>query len=227
MSTDCTVSSLLRIKLRLVTSIQKKGGIAGNEIMGDLKSAICQELFQDPRSLHTFCRECIQRSALNKENHSLECPVCCAKHDSNYKRQGGGGYCLHVTQYALQELPLKRLQQQREDNGGHQVVECKSCGEQAGPVVAWCGDCDAMICQQCLSQHEKMSILRGHVIKSIKKFGRSASESIAETNAPINVTPHPPPPPQYGTGVGVVRDYTTKFCPRVGHLTNSGYAWIS
>ena len=87
-----------------------------------------------------------------------------------------------MNQYALQELPLKRLQQQREDNGGHQVVECKSCGEQAGPVVAWCEECDAMICQQCSSQHEKMSILRGHVIKSIKKFRRSASESIAEIN---------------------------------------------
>ena len=70
--------------------------------------------------------------------------------------------------YALQELPLKRLQQQREDNGGsHQLVECKSCGEQAGPAVAWCEDCDGVICRPCLGQHEKLVSLRDHhVVKN-------------------------------------------------------------
>ena len=135
--------------------------------MDDLKCGICLELFLDPRSLpclHTFCRECIQRS-LNEENHSLKCPVCRAEHELSVE----GAELLPVNQYALQELPLKRLQQQREDNGGpNQLVECKSCGEQA-VMVAWCYDCDAMICQQCSSQHEKMSVLRGHrVIKSVE-----------------------------------------------------------
>ena len=62
----------------------------------------------------------------------------------------------------LQELPLKRLQQQREDNGGpNQLVECKSCGEQA-VMVAWCYDCDAMICQLCVTLHKKIAIFREH-----------------------------------------------------------------
>ena len=130
----------------------------------ELKCGICLELFQDPRSLpclHTFCRECIQRS-LNETDHSLKCPLCRSK----YELSDEGAGLLPVNQYALQELPLKRLQQQqREDNGGQQA-ECKSCGEQA-PVVAWCVDCDAMICQQCLSQHQKMASLRKHrVFKS-------------------------------------------------------------
>ena len=89
--------------------------------------------------------------------------MCRAKHELS--NEGAG--LLPVNQYTLQELPLKRLQQQqREDNDGQQKAECKSCGEQS-PVVAWCEDCDAMICQQCSSQHEKMSILRGHhVVKN-------------------------------------------------------------
>ena len=132
--------------------------------MDDLKCGICLELFQDPRSLpclHTFCRECIQRS-LNEENHSLKCPVCRAKHELS---EGAG--LLPVNQYALQELPLKRLQQQREENGGHQLVECKSCGEQTGPVVAWCEDCDGVICRPCVGQHEKLVGLRDHhVVKN-------------------------------------------------------------
>ena len=133
----------------------------------ELKCGICLELFQDPRSLpclHTFCRECIQRS-LNETDHSLKCPVCRAKHELSDE----GAVLLSVNQYALQELPLKRLQQQQEREYEYrEEAECKSCEKQA-PMVAWCEDCDAMICQKCLSQHEKMSILRGHcVLKNIE-----------------------------------------------------------
>ena len=111
--------------------------------MDELECGICLELFQDPRSLpclHTFCRECIQRS-LNETDHSLKCPVCRAKHELS--DEGAG--LLPVNQYAIQELPLKRLQQQqREDNGGQQD-ECTSCRKTVTPVVAWCEDCDGMI----------------------------------------------------------------------------------
>ena len=137
----------------------------------ELKCGICLELFQDPRSLpclHTFCLECIQRS-LN-ENHSLKCPVCRAKHELS--DEGAG--LLPVDHYALQELPFKRLHQQREDNGGQQ--DCKSCGEQA-PVVAWCNNCDAMICQPCLALHEKIVKWRGHHV--VKKTDESRKESTA------------------------------------------------
>ena len=146
------------------------------ELHDDFKCGICLELFQDPRSLpclHTFCRECIQRS-LNEENHSLKCPVCRAKHELG-KRAG----LLPVNQYALQQLPLKRLQQEREDNGGpHQLVECKSCGEQAGPVVAWCEDCDGVICQQCFDQHKKMASLReNHIVGKIEEISTNKTKS--------------------------------------------------
>ena len=138
--------------------------------MGDLKCGICLELFQDPRSLpclHTFCRECIQRS-LNEENHSLKCPVCRAKHELS-----DGAGLLPVNQYALQELPLKRLQQQRENNGGpHQLVECKSCGEQV-VMVAWCYECDAMICQSCVASHKKLAIFREHRVAKIPAEGET------------------------------------------------------
>ena len=129
----------------------------------ELKCAICLELFQDPRSLpclHTFCRECIQRS-LN-ENHSLKCPVCRAKHELS--EEGAGrfeGRLLPVNEYALQELPLKRLQRQRETDSVER--QCKSCEEQA-PLVAWCKDCGAMICQQCVGLHKKIVSLREHCV---------------------------------------------------------------
>ena len=89
-----------------------------------------------------------------------------------------GAGLLPVNQYALQELPLKRLQQQREDNCGQQ--ERKSCGEQA-PVVAWCEDCDAMICQQCAALHEKLaSLRRHHVVEKPKENGTDETTTSLE-----------------------------------------------
>ena len=148
--------------------------------MDELECGICLELFQDPRNLpclHTFCRECIQRS-LNETDHSLKCPVCRAKHELS--DEGAG--LLPVNQYALQELPLKRLQQQqREDNGGHQD-ECTSCRKTVTPVVAWCEDCDGMICQLCLSQHKNLTGLQGHVVRAVKKFKECENDSSTSTN---------------------------------------------
>ena len=83
-----------------------------------------------------------------------------------------------MNQYALQELPLKRLQHQREDYGGpHQLVECKSCGEQA-VMVAWCYECDAMICQPCVTLHMKIAGLREHyVVGKLKESSTNKARS--------------------------------------------------
>ena len=136
----------------------------------ELKCGICLELFQDPRSLpclHTFCRECIQRS-LN-ENHSLKCPVCRA---SKHVLSEEGAGLLPVNEYVLQELPLRRLQHQREIDSGEQL--CKSCDKQA-LLVAWCKDCDAMICQPCLVLHKSIAGLRGHYLVQKREIKQASS----------------------------------------------------
>ena len=121
----------------------------------ETKCGICLELFQDPRSLpclHTFCRECIQRTM--NDNHSLKCPVCRAKIELGAE----GAELLPVDQYAFQELPLKKLQEP--------VGVDKKCGFccEAEPPVAWCNDCGVLVCSQCLALHKKMAPLKKHHI---------------------------------------------------------------
>ena len=121
----------------------------------ELKCGICLELFQDPRSLpclHTFCRECIQRTM--DDHRSLKCPVCRGKIELGEE----GADLLPVDQYAFQELPLKMLQ---EPVGVDK--KCGFCGEAEFPV-AWCNDCGVLICSQCLAFHKKMAYLKSHHI---------------------------------------------------------------
>ena len=125
----------------------------------ELKCGICLELFQDPRSLpclHTFCRECIQRTM--GDNRSLKCPVCRAKIQLGEE----GAELLPVDQYVFKELPLKKLQLQQEPAVGVDK-KCGFCGEAESPV-AWCSDCGVLICSQCLAFHKKMAYLKGHHI---------------------------------------------------------------
>ena len=131
----------------------------------DLRCGICLELFKDPRSLpclHTFCFECLQQSLGN--SHSLKCPVCRAKHELSpvMVKQ------LPVDQYAVQELPLKRLQ----ELSGKQL--CKSCGEQ-GALVAWCEDCSTLICQTCVSLHHKIAVFQKHTVVTVNEPKAAAS----------------------------------------------------
>ena len=125
-----------------------------------LKCGICLELFQDPRSLpclHTFCRECIQRSLLNG-NRSLNCPVCRAKHELGEE----GASLLPVDQHSLEKLPLQKLLLQQR-SGGDANKKCGFCGEAVSPV-GWCSDCRVLICSQCLALHKKMEFLKKHHI---------------------------------------------------------------
>ena len=128
----------------------------------EISCGICLNLFSDPRTLpclHTFCRECLERELNGRE--TLKCPVCRAKHDLTQ-----GVALLPVDEFALQELPLKKLQ-----NASHATSDqnCESCGE-SRPPVAWCDDCKSFICEQCLAQHQKMVGLRRHnVVQSAKK----------------------------------------------------------
>ena len=146
------------------------GSPASLGIEDDLKCATCLELFQDPRSLpclHTFCLECIKRT-INGSN-TFKCPLCRAVHKLSEEK----AELLPVDQYAVQELPLRRLQQSEATTRRR---KCQSCGDQT-PIAAWCEECDGVICQPCVTLHKKIAGLRGHSVVE-KKPGVSENSLV-------------------------------------------------
>ena len=142
----------------------------------ELKCGICLELFQDPRflpCLHTFCRECLL-CLLNEK--SVKCPLCREKHELDEDSVR----LLPVNHLATQELPLRRLQQQQQEETSG-LRKCQSCEEQS-LLVAWCEECDAIICQTCLNQHKKMLILREHHIQSVQKDENETALFVKKTS---------------------------------------------
>ena len=126
----------------------------------ELSCAICLKLLQDPRCLpclHTFCRECLQRSL--PKDQPIKCSVCRAKHELSENEIE----LLPVNGYAVQQLPLKKLHSQLEVDHTGQQSKCSLCGELV-PLVAWCDDCETLICQACVAMHKKIVNWRGHQV---------------------------------------------------------------
>ena len=167
MATSTTVAS----ELRLAASL----GIGD-----DLKCATCLELFQDPRSLpclHTFCLECIKRT-INGSN-TFKCPLCRAEHELSEEK----AELLPVDQYAVQELPLRRLQQSEASS----MRKCHTCGEQTS-IAAWCEECDGVICQPCVTLHKKLAPLRGHSV--VEKKDESADSLVKASKTGLSCLKH-------------------------------------
>ena len=151
----------------MATSIT--AALASLVIEDDLKCGTCLELFQDPRSLpclHTFCLECIKRT-INGSN-TFKCPLCSAVHKLSEKK--AELLPVAMDQYAVEELPLRRLQQWEATT----MRKCQTCGNQT-PIAAWCVECDGVICQQCVTQHKKLAPLRGHSVVDKKASGSENS----------------------------------------------------
>ena len=89
-----------------------------------------------------------------------------------------------VDQYAVQELPLRRLQQSAEASS---MRKCQSCGEQT-PIAAWCEKCDGIICQQCVTLHKKISGLSGHSV--VEKKANESEDSMVKNSKTLSCLKH-------------------------------------
>ena len=167
----------------MATSTTATSELTGSAALGigdDLKCGTCLELFQDPRSLpclHTFCLECIKRT-INGSN-TFKCPLCRAVHQLSEEK----AELLPVDQYAVQELPLRRLQQSEASS----MRKCHTCGEQTS-IAAWCEECDGVICQPCVSLHKKLAPLRGHSV--VEKKDESADSLVKVSKTGLSCPKH-------------------------------------
>ena len=149
-------------------------------IEDDLKCATCLELFQDPRSLpclHTFCLECIKRT-INGSN-TFKCPLCRAVHKLSEEK----AELLPVDQYAVQELPLRRLQQWEATSRR----KCQTCEEQT-LIAAWCVECNGVICQPCVTLHKKLVPLREHSV--VEKKEDESGKSLVKGSKSLSCLQH-------------------------------------
>ena len=124
----------------------------------------CENSYQDPRilsCLHSYCLQCITKIHV-QDTPSVTCPSC--NHLTPVPIGGVASLPLNIRfkEGARQEQLLQRI---------ISSPVCDSCEEDSSVSVAYCKDCDDLLCQDCWDMHQKMKISRSHttiVTKDLK-----------------------------------------------------------
>ena len=130
--------------------------------------AICQELFDDPRSLpcvHSFCFKCLREALKDVQpGDDVTCPAC--KRTSAMPKGGVG------------ELPRNFILEEIRMADVGKVVEadlspplCDNCKltdrTRKKPAVKYCQECRQQLCVDCENDHSRLAVTRNHKRRSL------------------------------------------------------------
>ena len=108
---------------------------------------ICQDLFDEPKTLacfHTFCEKCIRLTIQN--NSDKECSICGVKFPQD-----------------LTKIPTDSLIQHKVDIvRRRKAKKCGLCVDTHAHAVKWCIDCEDYLCEECLKQHNRLKTFLSH-----------------------------------------------------------------
>ena len=150
------------------------------------QSTICQycsRSYQDPRilsCLHSYCLRCISKIHIQSMT-SITCPTC--NHPT--KLPDGGVASLpcniHLKQEAEQDKAIQRVTTSP-------PPECESCEEEGSVSVAYCTDCDHLLCKTCWTSHKKMKALQSHTTFALDDLEGKNQSNFLKILTPSNST---------------------------------------
>ena len=122
----------------------------------------CENSYQDPRilsCLHSYCLQCITKIHV-QDTPSITCPSC--NHLTPVPIGGVASLPLNIRfkEEAQHEQLLQRIIPS--------PPVCDSCEEDTSVSVAYCMDCDDLLCQECWDIHRKIKITRSHTTIATK-----------------------------------------------------------
>ena len=122
----------------------------------------CENSYQDPRilsCLHSYCLQCITKIHV-QDTPSITCPSC--NHLTPLPVGGVASFPLNIRykEEARQEQLLQRIISS--------PPVCDSCEEDSSVSVAYCKDCDDLLCQDCWDIHRKIKATRSHTTLATK-----------------------------------------------------------
>ena len=140
----------------------------------------CKNVYQDPRilsCLHSYCLQCINKIHVQGTT-SITCPSC--NHPTPLPDGGVASLPpnIRLKEEAQQDKILQLLISST-------LPVCEFCGDDNS--VAYCKDCNKVLCQDCWKYHKKAITSRSHstyAVDDLKKKGRSDLLKILPSSTP-------------------------------------------
>ena len=133
------------------------------------------DVYKDPRilsCLHSYCLQCIHKIQVQGKT-SITCPSC--NHPSPLPDGGVASLPpnIRLKEEAEQDKVIRRLI-------SSPPPVCESCEEDCAVSVAYCRDCDDLLCQECWDMHRKMKMSRSHFTFAIDDLKKKTQNDILE-----------------------------------------------
>ncbi len=151
------------------------------EMEKEITCAVCQEHYTEPKvlpCLHYYCKECVLKLALRTaSNKPFSCPEC--RKDTILPEGGVEGLktAFFVNRYKSNYYALERVH-------GKVEVKCEGCSDSGAKAEAFCRQCVAFICKECVKQHRKLKAFRSHEVDSLEDLKQGRAKEIAAKEPP-------------------------------------------
>ena len=149
---------------------------SNNAQFSNCTCSYCENSYQDPRilsCLHSYCLQCVTKIHV-QDTRSITCPSC------NHLTP------LPVGGVAFLPLNIRFKEGARQDKLLQRIISsppvCDSCEEDRSVSVAYCKDCDDLLCQDCWDIHRKIRISRSHATITTKDL---KNQQIEQSKAPL------------------------------------------
>ena len=143
---------------------------SNNAQFSNCMCSYCENSYKDPRilsCLHSYCLQCINKIHV-QDTPSITCPSC--NHPTPVPFGGVASLPLNIR--------FKEIAQH--DKLLQQIISspsvCDSCEEDSSVSVAYCKDCDDLLCEDCWDMHRKMKLSRSHTTITTKDLKKSEIE---------------------------------------------------
>ncbi len=147
----------------------------------EITCAVCQEHYTEPKvlpCLHYYCKECVLKLSLRTaSNKPFSCPECYK--DTILPEGGVEGLktAFFVDRYKSNYYALERVH-------GKVEVKCEGCLDSKDRAEAFCRQCAAFICKECVKLHKKLTAFSSHEVDSLEELKRGRVREVCVKEPP-------------------------------------------
>ena len=145
------------------------------ELEKEITCGVCQEHYTEPKvlpCLHYYCKKCILKLACGRgPGKPFSCPEC---REEATLPEGG----VDQLKAAFFVNRLKSMFSALERAHGKVEVKCETCTDSGGKAEAFCRQCAAFVCNECIKLHKKIKTLSSHEINSFDQLKQGKIKQI-------------------------------------------------
>ena len=123
----------------------------------------CDNIYQDPRilsCLHSYCLQCITKLHVEGTT-SITCPTCNQSTTIPDEDVSSLPCNVRLSEETKQDKILRKV------TSTSPSPPCDSCGDNS--PIAYCTECDDLLCKVCLDAHQRLRISRSHSSFTLKE----------------------------------------------------------